>query len=132
MGHIGLTAQHLHQLGGYRIQGKTKEQGELLLQQAIDLEESGCFALVIECVPKHLAKSITEAITIPTIGIGAGSDTDGQVLVWHDLLGLQTTFNPRFLKKFAMGYDLFVDALNTYTHEVQQGIFPAVEHAFQE
>lgn len=132
IGHIGLTAQSIHQLGGYKVQGKNKEQGEILLQQALELEQSGCSALVIECVPKSLAKKITKALSIPTIGIGAGPDTDGQVLVWHDVLGLQTTFNPKFLKKFAQGYDVFLEALNSYTQHVKEGSFPSLEHAFSE
>ena len=130
MGHIGLTPQSIHQLGGYKVQGKNPEQAESLLQQALDLEQAGCFALVIECVPQHLANTITNALTIPTIGIGAGSDTDGQVLVWHDMLGLQTSFNPKFVKRYANGKDLFVDALNTYVQQVQQKHFPTADYAF--
>lgn len=130
IGHIGLTPQMIHQLGGYKVQGKNKEQGEILLQQALDLEQAGCFALVIECVPQHLATSITQALTIPTIGIGAGSGTDGQVLVWHDMLGLQTTFNPKFVKQFAQGQALFLEAINTYAQEVNAGSFPFIEHTF--
>lgn len=130
MGHIGLTPQSVHQLGGFKIQGKSQEQAEVLVQQAYDLEQAGCFGLVIECVPQHLAKIITDALSIPTIGIGAGSDTDGQVLVWHDMLGLQTEFNPRFVKQYAKGKELFIDALNNYVHQVQQINFPSPEHAF--
>lgn len=98
MGHIGLTPQSIHQLGGYKVQGKNSEQAETLLQQAATLEQAGCFAVVIECVPQDLAKTITDSLVIPTIGIGAGPGTDGQVLVWHDMLGLQTSFNPKFVK----------------------------------
>ncbi len=130
MGHIGLTPQSIHQLGGYKVQGKNQEQADTLLQQAFDLEQAGCFALVIECVPQPLAKTITNSLTIPTIGIGAGSDTDGQVLVWHDMLGLQTSFNPKFVKKYAHAKDIFVDALNTYVQQVQQVNFPTAEYAF--
>lgn len=130
MGHIGLTPQSIHQLGGYKIQGKSQEQAEQLLQQALNLEQAGCFSLVIECVPQQVAKTITKALNIPTIGIGAGSDTDGQVLVWHDMLGLQTSFNPKFVKKYAHGKDLFIDALNSYVQQVQQIHFPAAEHTF--
>lgn len=130
MGHIGLTPQSIHQLGGYKVQGKNPEQAESLLQQALDLEQAGCFALVIECVPQHLANTITNALTIPTVGIGAGSDTDGQVLVWHDMLGLQTSFNPKFVKRYANGKELFVDALNTYVQQVQQKHFPTADYAF--
>jgi 3-methyl-2-oxobutanoate hydroxymethyltransferase len=130
MGHIGLTPQSIHQLGGYKVQGKSKEQADRLLQQAQDLEKAGCFALVIECVPQQVAKIITQALDIPTIGIGAGSDTNGQVLVWHDMLGLQTSFNPKFVKKYAHGKDLFINALNNYAQQVQEAHFPAIEHTF--
>ncbi len=130
MGHIGLTPQSIHQLGGYKVQGKNQEQADSLLQQALDLEQAGCFALVIECIPQHLANTITNALTIPSIGIGAGSDTDGQVLVWHDMLGLQTSFNPKFVKRYANGKDLFVEALNAYVQQVQQEHFPTAEYAF--
>lgn len=130
MGHIGLTIQFIHQLGGFKIQGKNKAQEEQLLQQARDLQAAGCFALVIECVPHHVAKLISSSLDIPTIGIGAGWHTDGQVLVWHDLLGLQMKFNPKFLKRFAKGHELFVNALNAYVQQVQQYDFPTLEHAF--
>lgn len=130
MGHIGLTPQSIHQLGGYKIQGKSQEQAERLLKQALALEESGCFALVIECVPQCLAKTITNSLGIPTIGIGAGSDTDGQVLVWHDMLGLQSTFTPKFAKKYTQGKDIFLEAINTYVQQVQQVNFPSSEYAF--
>lgn len=130
IGHIGLTPQSVHQLGGYKIQGKTEEQASILVQQAIDLEASGCFALVIECVPQQLAKSITTALTIPTIGIGAGIDTDGQVLVWHDLLGLQTEFKPKFIKQYAQGKKMILTALNAYAQEVSEAQFPVEEHSF--
>ncbi|WP_298624561.1 3-methyl-2-oxobutanoate hydroxymethyltransferase [uncultured Legionella sp.] len=130
MGHIGLTPQSIHQLGGYKVQGKNQEQAELLLEQALALEESGCFALVIECVPQYLAKTITNSLGIPTIGIGAGSDTDGQVLVWHDMLGLQSTFTPKFAKKYTQGKDIFLEAINAYVQQVQQVNFPSPEYAF--
>jgi len=130
IGHIGLTPQSIHQLGGYKIQGKNQEQADSLLQQALDLEQAGCFALVIECVPQQVAMAITKALSIPTIGIGAGSDTDGQVLVWHDMLGLQTSFNPKFVKQFAQGKNLFVEALNNYVQQVKQIHFPTPEYAF--
>jgi len=130
MGHIGLTPQSIHQLGGYKIQGKEQEQAALLLRQAARLEAAGCFALVIECVPQHVAKSITESLTIPTLGIGAGVHTDGQVLVWHDMLGLQTDFNPRFIKQFSEGKKVLLGAINAYADEVQQANFPTTEHSF--
>lgn len=130
IGHIGLTPQSIHQLGGYKIQGKSKEQADSLIQQAFDLEQAGCFAIVIECVPQTLAKIITDSLVIPTIGIGAGSGTDGQVLVWHDMLGMQTSFNPKFVKKYAQGKDIILNALNAYAQQVQQISFPSIEHTF--
>lgn len=130
MGHIGLTPQSLHQLGGYKVQGKDEDQALRLLEEAKSLQAAGCFALVIECVPKLLAKTITSALTIPTIGIGAGVETDGQVLVWHDMLGLQTQFKPRFIKQFTQGKEMFLAALNAYVMQVQHAQFPAVEHTF--
>ena len=130
MGHIGLTPQSIHQLGGYKVQGKNQEQADRLLQQAFALEQSGCFALVIECVPQNLAKTITNSLDIPTIGIGAGSDTDGQVLVWHDMLGLQSTFTPKFAKKYTHGKDVFLEAINAYAQQVQHVNFPTPEYAF--
>lgn len=130
IGHIGLTPQSIHQLGGYKVQGKEESQATLLMQQAAALEAAGCFALVIECVPQALAKIITDSLTIPTIGIGAGADTDGQVLVWHDLLGLQPEFKPKFVKQYAQGKDLMLAAINSYAQQVQKVAFPATEHTF--
>lgn len=130
MGHIGLTPQFLHQLGGYKVQGKSKAQADHLLQQALDLEQAGCFAVVIECVPQPVAYALTQALSIPTIGIGAGSNTDGQVLVWQDLLGLNTTFAPKFVKQYAAGNPFFLDALNRYADEVRAGVFPSEEHTY--
>lgn len=130
MGHIGLVPQSVHSLGGYRVQGKEKEQSMRLLQEAKDLEHAGCFAVVLECIPAVLAKAISEALSIPTIGIGAGAETDGQVLVWHDLLGLQTELVPRFIKHYAPSKQIMLDAINTYVEEVLQKQFPASKHTF--
>lgn len=130
MGHIGLTPQSVHQLGGYRVQGKGKAQADALLEQALALEDAGCFATVIECVPSDLAQTITQALSIPTIGIGAGVETDGQVLVWHDLLGLQTDLKLRFVKQFANTKQGLLDAINTYVQEVKDEQFPALDHSF--
>ncbi len=130
MGHIGLTPQSVHQLGGYRIQGREQEQAAQLIQQAQRLETAGCFALVVECIPSPLAKTITETVTIPVIGIGAGAETDGQVLVWHDMLGLQTTFTPRFVRRFVEGKEILLHAINSYVDHVQQSHFPASEHTY--
>lgn len=131
MGHIGLTPQSVMQLGGYKIQGRTKNKADSLLQQAKKLENAGCFALVIECVPANLAEEITNSLTIPTIGIGAGLKTDGQVLVWHDLLGIQSDFKLSFVKQFANTKNSFLEAINSYAAEVQSLEFPTLQHTFQ-
>ncbi len=130
MGHIGLMPQSIHQLGGYRVQGKGEDQATDLLNQALRLEAAGCFAIVIECVPQELAKVITEQLGIPTIGIGAGAATDGQVLVWHDMLGIQTAFKPRFVKQFAAGKEMLLTGINGYVDQVQQGHFPSDQYAY--
>lgn len=130
MGHLGLTPQSVHQLGGYKVQGKNPAQAEALLQQSLQLEAAGCFALVIECVPYHLTQAMTQALTIPTIGIGAGAAADGQVLVWHDLLGLHSELKPRFVKQFAQGKVIMLDAINTYVEAIKQATFPTPEHAY--
>lgn len=130
MGHLGLTPQAMHQLGGLKVQGKEKEAAARLLMQAQTLEKLGCFAVVLECVPAGIAKQITQGINIPTIGIGAGQDTDGQVLVMHDLLGLQTQLKPKFLKTYLDGAGLFNQALNQFVTEVKSGKFPTKEHSY--
>ncbi|MBA2651768.1 MAG: 3-methyl-2-oxobutanoate hydroxymethyltransferase [Tatlockia sp.] len=130
IGHIGLTPQSIHQLSGYKVQGREQEQAARLIQQAADLEAAGCFAVVIECVPQLLGKAITDSLVIPTIGIGAGVFTDGQVLVWHDLLGLQTDFKPKFLKQYAQIKDLALVAINAYAKEVQKAEYPSEAEAF--
>lgn len=130
MGHIGLTPQSVHQLGGYKVQGKEKDQAKKLLCDAKHLEDAGIFALVLECVPTQLAKAISQSIKIPTIGIGAGPDCDGQVLVWHDLLGITQDMKPRFVKKYANLHEDICSALRTYTNEVKEGKFPLAEHSF--
>lgn len=129
IGHIGLTPQSIHQLGGYKVQGKESTAAADLLTQAQRLEFAGCAALVIECVPQQVAKTITQALTIPTIGIGASYETDGQVLVWHDMLGLHE-FTPKFLRRYAQGKTLFREAINCYSEQVRALQFPTTEHAF--
>ncbi|MDF1827330.1 MAG: 3-methyl-2-oxobutanoate hydroxymethyltransferase [Legionellaceae bacterium] len=131
MGHIGLTPQSVHQLGGFKVQGKQEAQALSLIEQARALEAAGCFALVIECVPEALAQRITQALSIPTIGIGAGVHTDGQILVWHDLLGLQTEFLPRFAKQFTQAKPILLQAINAYASDVTQALFPAPEHTYK-
>jgi 3-methyl-2-oxobutanoate hydroxymethyltransferase len=130
IGHIGLTPQSIHQLGGFKVQGKSEQQAAVLLCQAKALEQAGCKAIVIECVPQLVAKTITEALTIPTIGIGAGLMTDGQVLVWHDLLGLQDELMPRFLKQYAQCKPLMIEAINCYAKQVRECHFPSEEHVY--
>jgi 3-methyl-2-oxobutanoate hydroxymethyltransferase len=131
MGHIGLTPQSIFQLGGYRIQGRTADMAELLVQQAIRLEEAGVFSMVIELVPSETAKLITETVEVPTIGIGAGPHCDGQVLVLWDMLGLFEDFKPKFVKKYANVRELIKNAVSDYSREVRDGKFPDAEHSFE-
>ena len=123
MGHIGLTPQFLHILGGYKVQGKTPESKNLLLEQAVQLQQAGCFAIVLECIPAELAKSITNQLEIATIGIGAGSHTSGQVLVYQDLLGFNKDFKPKFVKHFIDGYKATVEGVEKYINEINSGEF---------
>ncbi len=130
MGHLGLTLQSIHQLGGPKVQGRSPKKAQQLLEDARNLEEAGCFALVLECIPPNLARTITEALSIPTIGIGAGPFTSGQVLVTHDLLGLNPGFQPKFLKTYAPGATLVTSSLDTYHQEVRQKTFPESKHCY--
>lgn len=130
MGHLGLTPQFIHQLGGYKVQGKTDDSAQRLLEEALTLEKAGCFALVLECVPAAVAAHITQQLKIPTIGIGAGAETDGQVLVFQDLLGLNTEFKPKFVKRFLNGAELFTKAIEDYNKSVKAGEFPGHEHRY--
>jgi 3-methyl-2-oxobutanoate hydroxymethyltransferase len=131
MGHLGLTPQSINMLGGFKVQGKTKEQAEIILEQSLKLESAGCFSLVMECVPSSLGKTVSEKLNIPVIGIGAGPDTDGQVLVMHDLLGLSDQFKPKFLRKFLDGKSLFLEAFNSYHKSVVNKDFPSVEESYE-
>jgi 3-methyl-2-oxobutanoate hydroxymethyltransferase len=130
MGHLGLTPQSVNQLGGYRVQGRGDSAAALLKQEAKDCEQAGCFALVLECVPDELAAEITDSLSIPTIGIGAGARTDGQVLVMQDLLGLSSDFKPKFVRKYIDGRKLWQDAFNTFASDVKSGQFPAVDESY--
>jgi 3-methyl-2-oxobutanoate hydroxymethyltransferase len=130
MGHIGLTPQSATMLGGYKAQGRTAAKAQRLLADARALEAAGCFALVLEAVPAAVAERITEALTIPTIGIGAGPACDGQVLVWHDLLGLSDRTPARFVKRYAELGDEITRALQSFAAEVRSGSFPAAEHTY--
>ncbi len=130
MGHIGLTPQAVHQLGGHRVQGRSDEDRARLLADALALEEAGAYAIVLECVPEALALEVTQALRIPTIGIGAGKACDGQILVMHDMLGLLTDFAPRFVRRFANLGDQCVDAFKRYGDEVRAGTFPAATETY--
>jgi 3-methyl-2-oxobutanoate hydroxymethyltransferase len=130
MGHIGLTPQTATMLGGFKAQGRTAAKARRLLAEARALEAAGCFAVVLEAVPAAVAERITSALTIPTIGIGAGPRCDGQVLVWHDLLGLSDRRPARFVKRYADIGGQITRALETYAGEVRAGVFPAAEHTY--
>jgi 3-methyl-2-oxobutanoate hydroxymethyltransferase len=132
MGHLGLTPQSVHALGGYKIQGRGDAARKKLLEEAKALETAGVFALVLEMVPSSLAAEVSRALSIPTIGIGAGPDCDGQVLVLHDLLGFDDEFNPKFLKKYANLGKTIRDALARYDQEVKAGEFPGQAQTFLE
>lgn len=129
MGHLGLTPQSVHQFGGFRAQGKTAEAAMELYQDALLLQESGCFSLVLESVPERLAELISKRLDIPTIGIGAGGGCDGQVLVTHDLVGFFDRFTPRFVKQYADFSSIMGEAVAGYISEVENGIFPSSEHS---
>jgi len=130
MGHIGLTPQTISKLGGYRVQGKDVATAKALLDDAWALESAGAFSLILEAIPSPVAKLITERVSIPTIGIGAGPDCDGQVLVIHDLIGLFDRFVPKFVKKYANIFPAIVEALEGYRDEVIAGTFPGPEHGY--
>ncbi|MEJ8569335.1 3-methyl-2-oxobutanoate hydroxymethyltransferase [Elongatibacter sediminis] len=130
MGHIGLTPQSVNQLGGFRVQGVEADDRERLKREAVACQEAGCFALVLECVPETLAAEITSLLKIPTIGIGAGAETDGQVLVMHDLLGLNLDFKPKFVRRYLDGNKQWLDAFNQYASDVRSGEFPASEERY--
>jgi 3-methyl-2-oxobutanoate hydroxymethyltransferase len=131
MGHIGLTPQFLHALGGWRVQGREEEQKRVLLDQARGLEDAGCFAIVLECIPGALAAEITSTLKIPTIGIGAGPDCDGQVLVLQDMLGMNPGFKPKFLRHYLNGAELVAQAIGNYCEDVVSGRFPAEKESYE-
>lgn len=131
MGHLGLTPQSLAKLGGFKVQGKTAEAARALAEEARLLEEAGCFSLVLEAVPAPVAQLVTESVSIPTIGIGAGPHCDGQVLVTHDLLGLFDRFTPKFVKRYAELGREAVAAMEEFRREVEEGAFPGPDHSFE-
>lgn len=130
LGHLGLTPQTISKLGGFKVQGKDADAAEKILEQALKLERAGCFAIVLECVPDKVAKLITEKLSIPTIGIGAGADCDGQVLVTNDMVGLFDRFIPKFVKQYVKLSTLISDGVKKYKDEVEKGMFPDAAHSF--
>lgn len=131
MGHIGLTPQSINQIGGFKVQGKSEESGRILIESAKALEKAGAFAIVLECVPSKLSKLITESINIPTIGIGAGNDCDGQILVYQDMLGMFSGFKPKFVKKYSDIGEEMKKSFIEYDKEVKDKVFPGEEHGFK-
>jgi 3-methyl-2-oxobutanoate hydroxymethyltransferase len=129
-GHLGLTPQSAAQMGGFKVQGKSADAARVLIEDAQALAGAGCFSIVLEAIPSPIAARITDAVTVPTIGIGAGPDCDGQVLVVHDVLGLYDRFLPRFVKQYAQLGQEMLQALTRFREEVEQGAFPGPEHSF--
>ena len=130
MGHLGLTPQAVNQLGGFKVQGKSDDQAEKIYDDALKLEQAGCFSLVLECVPSCLSQKISEELNIPTIGIGAGPYTDGQILVMQDLLGMQKDFHPKFLKTYFNGFETLQKSLNQFHQEVLEQTFPSEKESY--
>lgn len=131
MGHIGLTPQSVNAFGGFKVQGKSEEAAKKLIEDALAVEKSGAFALVMEGIPSKLAAMVTEKLSIPTIGIGAGDKCDGQILVYQDMLGMFSDFTPKFVKKYENLGDRMRNAFATYIYEVKNGSFPSEEHGFK-
>jgi 3-methyl-2-oxobutanoate hydroxymethyltransferase len=130
MGHLGLTPQSIYDFGTYQVRARDEAEAQQLREDAKALEEAGCFALVLEKIPAELASEVTEALTIPTIGIGAGAGTDGQVLVSHDALGLSTDFNPRFVRRYAELEETITDAIGDYVTDVRSRSFPSEDESY--
>jgi 3-methyl-2-oxobutanoate hydroxymethyltransferase len=130
MGHLGMLPQSIKEVGGYKVMGKTKEEADRILDEAVELERAGVFSIVLECVPVSLAARVTKRIKIPTIGIGAGPDTDGQVLVFHDVLGLESPVSPRFVRRYADLSTVIRKALNQYRNDVLGEKFPTAKESF--
>jgi len=131
MAHIGLTPQSIHRMGGYKVQGKSQESAEKLLEEARIAEDAGAFSLILEAIPLGLAKKITEELSIPTIGIGAGPYCDGQVLVLHDIIGMFERFVPKFVKRYANLKEEALKAVQNYRDEIENGIFPSEDQSFK-
>ncbi|MFQ3346629.1 MAG: 3-methyl-2-oxobutanoate hydroxymethyltransferase [Candidatus Azotimanducaceae bacterium] len=130
MGHLGLTPQSVESLGGHKVQGRLDADAQRIFNDALALQDAGCFSLVLECIPQALGERITLALDIPTIGIGAGPNTDGQVLVLQDLLGMQKAFKPKFLRHYMQGHELLSNALNHYHSDVVEGHFPSCQEVY--
>jgi 3-methyl-2-oxobutanoate hydroxymethyltransferase len=130
VGHVGLTPQSVHAMGGFKVQGRGHEEAERVLADALAVEQAGAFCIVLEGIPAELAAELTARLSIPTIGIGAGPDCDGQVLVANDLLGMDQSFKPKFVKRYANVQQVAVDAVKAYADEVRGGVFPDAEHSF--
>ena len=130
MGHVGMTPQSFRKFGGFKVQGKSAGAAEEILEDAVALDAAGCFAIVLECVPDALAERITATVSVPTIGIGAGPHCDGQVLVYHDLLGLSGDFRPKFVRRYAELAPVIEDAARRYLEDVKSGAFPSREETF--
>jgi 3-methyl-2-oxobutanoate hydroxymethyltransferase len=130
MGHLGLTPQFVHQMGGFKVQGKSQAQAARIMADAKELEDAGAFSIVLEGVPSELASRVTQSLRIPTIGIGAGAGTDGQVLVFHDMLGLTTGKAPKFVKRYAKLAEEITGAAQRFSNEVASGEFPGPEHTY--
>jgi 3-methyl-2-oxobutanoate hydroxymethyltransferase len=131
MGHVGLTPQSVNALGGYRVQGRSEDAAERLVEESRRLEQAGCFSIVVEGVASETAAAITRAVSIPTIGIGAGVEVDGQVLVFHDLAGLQREVKPKFVRTFTDGYGLLLNAVEEFDRAVKEGSFPAGDETYE-
>lgn len=131
MGHVGLTPQSAHMLGGFRVQGKEVDAAEQMIEDALALQEAGCFAIVIEGVPGVLGERLTRSIDIPTIGIGAGPGTDGQVLVYHDIIGLENRFKPKFVRRYGDAFEAQSKAVSTYAIDVRTGAFPGPDESYK-
>lgn len=130
MAHLGLTPQSIHQFGSYKERGATDEEAEQIKRDAIALEQAGAFAIVLEKVPSHLAREVTARVSIPTIGIGAGPDCDGQILVWTDMMGMSTEFRPRFVRRYAELHDIMTTAVQSYVADVRGHNFPGPEESY--
>jgi 3-methyl-2-oxobutanoate hydroxymethyltransferase len=132
MGHVGLTPQSIHRFGGFKVQGRGAEARSALVEAARAVEAAGAFALVLECIPSELGREVTEAVAIPTIGIGAGPFCDGQVLVWHDLLGIEERIAPRFVRRYAQLGTATREAVAAYVADVKSGAFPSLDEGFED